>query len=443
MSSDVLVVDDEIRYRDLYTRTLESIGLPVRTASSAEEALAQIVAEPPGLVVSDVRMPGESGIELLRSAREKIPELPFLLVTAYADVRDAVTALKLGAVDYLAKPVDLDELIAAVEDALHIRSKSQHSAIPPEALTGIVAESPVMEVVLLDAYRVAQSDATILLTGESGTGKEVIARFIHEQSKRKEKPFVPVNCGAVPETLIASALFGHIKGSFTGATENRDGYFREADTGTLFLDEIADMPLDIQPSLLRAIETRRIMPVGTDREVDTDFRLIAATNSDLHTEMEQDRFREDLFYRINVIAINLPPLREHREDILPLARSFLAQSNSPKQLSRAVSSILMEYEWPGNIRELENALERATLMSTADMILPEHLPHKIAESVSCTDQDKTEEETLQEIKTLEQSEIETIKKALKKTEGNRTKAAELLGITRRGLIYKLKRLKLE
>jgi two-component system response regulator HydG len=231
-----------------------------------------------------------------------------------------------------------------------------------------------------------------------------------------------------------------VKGAFTGATENREGYFREADKGTLFLDEITDMPLDIQPSLLRAIETRRVMPVGTDREIETDFRLVAATNRDLYEEMRNSCFREDLFYRINVVAIDIPPLREHRQDILPLARHFLEQDASGKTMSRTVSSILTAYRWPGNIRELENALERACLMSSGEMILPEHLPYHITEAASDPEIQEQAEDTVQ---TLEQSEIETIKKALEKTEGNRTQAAKLLGITRRGLIYKLKRLGLE
>jgi len=442
MNAYVLIVDDEVRYRDLYADTLGSAGLSVQTASSAEEALKIITSKPPGMVVTDVRMPGESGIDLLTRVREKIPELPFLIVTAYADVRDAVTALKLGAVDYLTKPVDLDELIAAVRDALHIPPHSEGTTVPAEALGDIVAHSPVMQAVLRDAARVAQSDATVLLTGESGTGKEVIARFIHEQSQRGGNPFVAVNCGAVPPTLIGSALFGHVKGAFTGAVKDRDGCFREADTGTLFLDEIADMPADIQPSLLRAVETHRIMPVGSDREIDVDFRLIAATNRDLHEEVEQNNFRKDLFFRINVIAISLPPLKDHKEDIIPLARRFLAKSTSPKKLSRAVSSILTQYEWPGNVRELENALERACLLSSTDIILPEHIPHKIVENTSGADREQTSMDG-EDIKTLKQSEVETIRKALDKTEGNRTRAAEILGITRRGLIYKLKRLGME
>lgn len=440
MKPDVLVVDDEIRYRDLYADTLESIGLCVKTAADANKALSCIRETTPRLIISDVRMPGKNGIELLQQAREDFPELPFLLVTAFSDVREAVTALKLGAVDYLAKPVDLNELIAAVQDVLQIRRKKDIPALPKEALANIVAETGVMQSVLMDAYRVARSDATILLTGESGTGKEVIARFIHDQSPRRDNAFVPVNCGAVSETLITSALFGHVKGAFTGATENREGYFREADTGTLFLDEITDMPLEIQPSLLRAIETRRVMPVGTDREIETDFRLIAATNRDLYKEVQNSRFREDLFYRINVVAIHIPPLREHREDILPLARHFLEQDASGKVMSRTVSSLLTAYSWPGNVRELENALERACLMSSGDIILPEHLPYHITE----TEQDAASQEQADAtVQTLEQSEIETIKKALEKTEGNRTQAAKLLGITRRGLIYKLKRLGLE
>jgi DNA-binding NtrC family response regulator len=444
MSARILVVDDEIRYRELYTQTLASAGFETEAAACAGEALRLIQERAPALVVSDVRMPGASGIELLRMAREKHPALPFLLVTAFAEVRDAVRALKLGAVDYLAKPVDLDEFLSAVRDALGVQAQAQPLDIPPEALRGIVAESPLMRSVLRDAFRVAASDATVLLTGESGTGKEVLARFIHANSPRREKPLVAVNCAAIPATLLASELFGHEKGAFTGAVARRQGRFREAAGGTLFLDEIGDMPLELQPALLRAIEHGIVTPVGSDKEIQADYRLIAATNRSLLEDVEKGRFREDLYYRLNVIAIELPPLRERLEDILPLARYFLAKEQpETKRLSRAAIQIVTAHPWPGNVRELANAMEHARLLSQTDVILPEHLPPAVREATAppataaC---EAASPDMAPGVKTLEEGEIEMVRHALEQTGGNRTKAAELLGITRRGLIYKLKRL---
>jgi DNA-binding NtrC family response regulator len=443
MNRRILVVDDEIRYRELYMQILASAGFGTEAAASAEEAFCIIDNNIPDLVVSDVRMPGLNGIEFLRKVREKHAALPFLLVTAYADVRDAVKALKLGAVDYLAKPVDLDELLAAVEDALGLNTGIPDLSIPPQALRGIVAESPKMRTVLRDAYRVAKSDVNVLLTGESGTGKGVVALFIHNNSLRYNKPIITVNCAAIPPTLLASELFGHEKGAFTGAVAKRHGRFREADGGTLFLDEIGDMPIELQAALLRAIESGRIAPVGSDKEIKADYRLLAATNRNLLQEVEEGRFRQDLYYRLNVISIEIPPLRERTEDILPLARYFFANGKmETKRLSQAAAKTLKAYQWPGNVRELQNALEHARFLSQADIILPEHLPpavrdepaqaHAVACETSTTDQP--------DVKTLGEIEIETIRRALDQTEGNRTRAAELLGITRRGLIYKLKRL---
>jgi DNA-binding NtrC family response regulator len=444
MSARILVVDDEIRYRELYAQTLASAGFETQTAACAEEALRLIQEREPDLVISDVRMPGASGIELLRMAREKHPALPFLLVTAYAEVRDAVRALKLGAVDYLAKPVDLDELLSAVRDVLGVHAQAQPVDIPSDALRGIVAESPLMRSVLRDAFRVAASDATVLLTGESGTGKEVLARFIHTNSPRHEKPLVAVNCAAIPATLLASELFGHEKGAFTGAVARRQGRFREAARGTLFLDEIGDLPLELQSALLRAIEHGIITPVGSDKEVQVDYRLIAATNRALLAEVEKGRFREDLFYRLNVIAIELPPLRKRPADILPLARHFLAKDQpETKRLSRAAIQMVTAHPWPGNVRELANAMEHARLLSQTDIILPEHLPPAVRETAiapAMKDGKAASSDIAPGVKTIEESEIEMIRRALEQTGGNRTRAAELLGITRRGLIYKLKRL---
>jgi DNA-binding NtrC family response regulator len=439
----ILIVDDERSFRDLYSLTLQEEGFDTLCAESAETALRLLEENSVSLVVSDVRMPGKSGIELLQTARKQYEGLPFLLVTAYADVRDAVLALKLGAVDYLSKPVDLDEFVVAVKDNLGIRSPMAATEIPEHLIAGVVAESASMADLLRNAYRVAVTDATVLLTGESGVGKEVVANFIHRAGKRNLKKLVAVNCAAIPGQLLASELFGHEKGSFTGADKSRPGRFREADGGTLFLDEIGDMALELQPALLRVLENSTIIPVGSDREVKVDYRLIAATNSILEEAVESGKFRMDLYYRLNVIALEIPPLRTRKEDILPLARHFLVSAGGKgKRISRAATEILLNYKWPGNVRELANAMERAHILSGTDVIMPEHLPPALNSS------DKNEESSSFDtgssdnsgVKTLREVAETAIRNALDETEGNKTKAAELLGITRRGLIKKLKRL---
>ncbi len=446
MTARVLIVDDEARFRDLYGQTLRAAGFETLEAADVAAAQAVLDAGPVDMVVSDVRMPGDSGLDLLQRARTAQADLPFLLVTAYADVRDAVAALKLGAVDYLTKPVDLDELVTAVRDTLGLGPGEDPSfEVPAEALEGIVASSPAFRLVLRDAWRVARSDVPVLLTGESGTGKEVITELLHRGSPRAAGPLVAVNCAAIPANLLASELFGHERGAFTGADQRRTGKIREAHGGTLFLDEIGDMPLELQPALLRVLETGRITPVGSDREVQVDYRLVAATNRDLEAEVLAGRFRADLFYRLNVIALELPPLRERPEDIGDLARHFLAhKGGEKKRLSRAAARALATHPWPGNVRELANAMERARLLSRTDVILPEHLPPAVRlHAPASTATGNLPALDLATVQTLEDTEKQEIRKALRETGGNRTRAAKLLGITRRGLLYKLKRYGLE
>lgn len=443
----ILVVDDDSGHRDLYAGILRENGYDVEEAADGGRALAAVHKQRPDLVFSDVRMPGPSGLEVLESIRGCCPDLPFLLVTAYPDVREAVAALKLGAVDYLAKPVDLDELLAVCREILGDRDESGQDDLPAGALEGIVAESPALRSVLRDAWQVARSDATVLLTGESGAGKEVLAQFIHRHSGRADGPLIAVNCAALPDGLVASELFGHEPGSFTGVTGRRAGRFREADGGTLFLDEIGDMPTELQPALLRVLETGALMPVGGTGEIRVDVRLIAATNVALEKAVEAGRFREDLYHRLNVIALPLPPLRQRPEDVLPLARSFLHNRGGGKRLSPAAARTLQNYPWPGNVRELANAMERARLLSRTEVILPEHLPPAVrqgaaAGAVSPGDvsaQPSTSPANDEPPLPLDRVERETIEKALERTGGNRTRAAELLGISRRTLIYKLKR----
>ena len=433
----VFVIDDEPRHRKLYSEALEQIGVEVVSLDSAEAAWVRLEATVPEMVVSDVRMPGTDGLSLLKRIRERFPDMPFLLVTAFPDVREAVSALKMGAVDYLEKPVDLDELVAAVNDVLRITTTLEDSlSIPERLLDGVVVESESMRMILRDAYRVALSDATVLITGESGTGKEVLASFIHKAGERRDKPFVALNCAAIPANILASELFGHRKGAFTGATRDRKGIFREADGGTLFLDEIGDMPLELQSSILRAIEKGLVSPVGSDSEEEVDFRLIAATNADLEGSVASGEFREDLYYRLNVISFHIPPLRERRCEIMPLARHFLSCGNhGDSRFSAAATELITQYDWPGNARELANAVERASIISNTDIILPEHLPPAVANFAAIS-------ETTSgggEVKTMDQAERDAIEAALTRSEGNRTRAAAALGISRRTLIYKIKR----
>jgi len=434
MTQLILIVDDEKRFRQLYADTLSEAGYTVETAASAEKALDIVRKKKPDMVVSDVRMQGMDGLELLTQVRQQYAEIPFLLVTAYSNVRDAVNALKLGAVDYLEKPVDLDELLAAVDDVFGCSSQSIIKEIPSEILEDIIAETPSMKTLLRDAYRVAPSDATVLLTGESGTGKDEIAKFIYRSSKRRQSPFVAVNCAAIPSGLLASELFGHQKGAFTGANTSRKGYFREAEGGTVFLDEIGDMPIDLQSSMLRVLESGYVTPLGSSREEPVDFRLIAATNADLDESVKAGNFREDLFYRLNVISFEVPPLRQRPEDIDPLIRFFLLQMEGARRLSPAAARLLNSYNWPGNVRELRNAIERSSLISGSDIILPEHLPpaiHKTREVDAEIYNDR-------QVTSIRQSELVVIKNALEQTNNNRTKAAQILGISRRSLIYKIK-----
>ena len=434
----IMVIDDERRHRELYTSALKDAEFEVISFSSASEALEALNKLNPDMIISDVKMPGMDGFTFLQKVREKNNELPFLLITAFGDVKDAVQALKLGAVDYLEKPIDLDELRAAVRDALHITSDEHKSDIPKELLKGVIAESPIMRSILENAYRVAQSEATVLLTGESGTGKEVMASFIHRASKRAKKSFVALNCAAIPANILASELFGHKKGAFTGAAAHRNGIFLESDGGTLFLDEIGDMPLELQPSILRAIETGKVSPLGSDKEINVDFRLIAATNVNLQQSVDEGKFRIDLYYRLNVISFELPPLRERQEDIIPMAHFFLARKGfKEKRFSQSASQLLQNYSWPGNARELANAVERASIISNTDIILPEHLPPVIVNSGK--EKKNIIATNNSEVKTMEELEFEGIRNALAKVDGNRTKAAQLLGISRRALIYKIKR----
>ena len=434
----ILVVDDEASQRLLLGGFLESLGIEVDEAGSAEDALDSIRGSVPDMLLLDVRLPGMSGIDALPEIRKIAGDLPVLLITAHADLRQAVAAVKVGADDYLAKPLDLDELEAVISDTLGPGDGKPEMGAKAELPADFVCESAAMRHVVETVAVVAPSDVPVLVSGESGVGKEVVAQLVHRWSRRGDGPLVAANCAGLPESLIESELFGHTKGAFTGAGEARKGFFRAAHGGTLFLDEIGEMPVHLQPKLLRAIESHQVTPVGSDVAVDVDTRLVAATNRNLGEAVAAGQFRDDLYYRINVVELIVPPLGERREDILPLARRFAAEfAGAPVRLSPQATQCLLPYGWPGNVRELRNAVQRACLLCRGDVILPEHLPQKIAAGASQAAEPSTAGDRLSQV------EKATITATLAECDGNRTQAAKKLGISRRALIYKLRAIESE
>jgi DNA-binding NtrC family response regulator len=388
------------------------------------------------MMISDVRMPGMTGLETLRRARQLHPTLPVLLVTAYADIREAVGAMRDGAVNYLSKPIDLDELLRTVEQITGTHATAATPRDEQPLPTNVVAVSPLMRAVFHDAALIAPSESRVLITGESGAGKEVLADAIHGWSPRAKGPLVKVNCAAIPETLLESELFGHEKGAFTGAHQSRTGRFEEADGGTIFLDEISEMSPQLQAKLLRVTQEGRFRRVGSGKELQTNARILAATNRNLETLIKEGRFREDLFYRLAVVELDVPPLRERREDILPLAAHFIAQFGGDKtRFGPAVIECLERCAWPGNVRELRNAMERAALLSRGGVVLPEHLPTRVRANEGAGPASSSEAQRLEEI------ERDAILQTLKRHDFNRTETARTLAISRRALTYKIQRLR--
>jgi DNA-binding NtrC family response regulator len=432
----ILIVDDDSGQRSLLDSFLRSQGFDTVTAESGERALAILDSQTVSMMISDVRMPGLSGLETLRRARQKHAVLPVLLVTAYADIRDAVGAMRDGAVNYLAKPIDLDELVSTVRQATGLSKAAPLKFNAERKLPEkVVARSPLMQAVFHDASLIAASESRILISGESGAGKEVLADVIHGWSSRAAGPLIKVNCAAIPETLLESELFGHEKGSFTGAVAQRVGRFEEAHGGTIFLDEIGDMSAPLQAKLLRVTQDGLFNRVGSNKELRTNARILAATNRNLEDEVKAGRFREDLFYRLNVVELNIPPLRERPEDILPLANLFVAEFTKGKaRFASSVTESLLRYAWPGNVRELRNAMERATLLSLGEVILPEHLPARLRGT-----QEPTAPLEITDPERLGEIEKQAIIQALRKHDFNRTETAKALGISRRALLYKLQK----
>jgi len=435
-SPRILIVDDDSGQRSLLDSFLRSQKFETMLADSGKLALETLRAGKFDMMISDVRMPGLTGLETLRLARKEHATLPVLLVTAFTDVRDAVTAMRDGAVNYLSKPIDLDELLASVRQAIGISENTPPRYNKEKQLPDyVVARSPLMQAVFHDASLIAPSETRVLITGESGVGKEILADVIHAWSLRTAGPMIKVNCAAIPETLLESELFGHEKGAFTGATTTRIGRFEEADGGTIFLDEIAEMSPPLQAKLLRVTQGGRFQRIGSNREVNTDARILAASNRVLEDEVKAGRFREDLFYRLNVVELNVPPLRERREDILPLAAKFIEELTKGRaRFSETVSACLEYYAWPGNVRELRNAMERAALLSRSELILAEHLPARMrAVAEQPVPRETGDREKLDEIERL------AIMQALRQHNSNRTETAKALGISRRALIYKLQK----
>jgi DNA-binding NtrC family response regulator len=432
----ILIVDDDPGQRSLLDSFLRAQGFETVVVDSGERALETLRAGGINMMVSDVRMAGLSGLETLRRARKEHATLPVLLVTAYADIREAVGAMRDGAVNYLAKPIDLDELLASVQQATGISKAvplrySEDKQLP----SFVIAKSPLMQAIFRDVSLIAPSDTRVLITGESGVGKEVLADVIHAWSGRAAGPLVKVNCAAIPETLLESELFGHERGSFTGAHAQRIGRFEEANDGTIFLDEIAEMSPQLQAKLLRVTQDGRFQRVGSNREVRSNARILAASNRNLDEEVKGGRFREDLFYRLNVVELEVPSLRERREDILPLAGLFIAEfAKGRARFSETVAACLESYGWPGNVRELRNAMERAVLLSSGELILPEHLPARVRDAAA-----QPAPAGAANAEQLEEIEREAILQALRKHNFNRTETAKALAISRRALIYKLQR----
>jgi len=427
----LLLVDDEPEQHQLLGDYLSRQGMATQSVASGQAALEAVRSDPPDMVIMDVRMPGMTGLDALAEIRKMQPHLPVLLITAYTDIRDAVRAMKDGAVDYLAKPVDLDELSAAIADAIGPQTPVAGDVDLPPLPPGVIVASPAMRHTLDQVALVAPSEATVVLTGESGTGKEVLAETIHLWSARGDGPLVKVNCAAIPDSLLESELFGHEAGAFTGAVQAKPGRFETAHGGTLFLDEIAEMSPSLQAKLLRALEDRAVMRVGATQPTPVDFRLVAATNKDIEQAVEEGEFREDLFYRLSVVAIHVAPLRERRLDVSRLAAQFAQEFAQDKvRVSPMALHQLEAYTWPGNVRELRNEIERACLMCRGNVILPEHLSPRVSDGPPLPSDSGTA--------SLADVEKATILRTLDACGGNRTHTAKQLGISRRALIYKLK-----
>ncbi len=441
----ILVVDDDADMREMLQDMLKDRGHQVTTAGSGSEALKALGEGDYWVVLTDLRMKGMQGLELLTEIRRSHPDVNVILMTGFGSVETAVEAMKHGASDYLTKPVKKDELVRVIERVIREASlRREVSRLRKEvhkeySFLQILGKSKPMQAVFDLIKRVADSPTNVLITGESGTGKELVAKAIHYNSDRKDAPFIPVNCAAIPEQLLESELFGHMRGAFTDAKFDKRGLFEEAQKGTLFLDEISELPLMLQAKLLRAIQEREIRRVGANKPIPVDVRIIAATNLNLGEEVKAKRFRDDLYYRLNVIELKLPPLRDRREDIPLLVEAFLkkcgeSRGKDVKGVSEAALAMLMDYAWPGNVRELENVVERAVTLSRGEKISADDLPPAVQ---GARGDRRVLDEAAEKTLPLHEIEKEYIKKILEKMGGNKYQAAHALGIDRKTLYRKL------
>jgi two-component system NtrC family response regulator len=444
----ILIIDDEDAQRSILRGYLEKKGYKIFSASSGTEGIKAIQNNLIDIVLSDFKMPDKTGLEVLEEVKKINPEISFVILTAYGTIENAVKAMRLGAFDYISKPVDLDELDLMIERIIENKNlKSEIRLLKNQLqekfkIDSFISHSPKMEEVLSIAARAADSKATILITGESGTGKEVLAKSIHYVSPRKDKPFVAVNIPALPETLLESELFGHEKGAFTGADKAKKGRFENADGGTIFLDEIGDIPLNLQVKLLRVLQEHQIEKVGSSESIDIDVRIIAATHQNLEEKIKDGSFREDLYYRLNIVSLHIPPLRERREDIIPLIEHFVQKYSEENgkhnlSLSKEAVDLLIKYNFPGNVRELENIIERAVVLARGEVITINDLPNIVkgfkAEKEILTDENAT---LIEQVEALEKK---LIYDALSKTSGNQSQAGRMLGLTERNLRYKMQK----
>ncbi len=445
----ILVVDDDQAHRTMLRTLLSGWGYKIVEADDGQVAIEKVYEQAFDMILMDIRMLKVSGLEALDGIKTYNPAIPIIIMTAYSSVETAVEALKKGAYDYLTKPLDFDELRLAMERAMDHSQLKEKNRLLRETLgshfdiQNIIGRSTAMVKLLETVAQVAPSEATVLITGDSGTGKELIAGAIHFNSPRKEGPFVKVNCAAITETLLESELFGHEKGAFTGAHRLKEGRFRQADGGSLFLDEVSEMSLGMQVKLLRALQEREITRVGGEEVIKVDVRVIAATNKNLIQAIESGRFREDLYYRLNVVTLNVPLLRERKEDIPLLAQHFLstfAEKNRKqiKGFTPQAMDQLLKYDWPGNVRELMNAVERAVVLSRSEYLDEQDLPLAIKDALSAEEKFPSRDAVPADLP-LEDVEKATILKTLESTDGNKSEAARRLGITRKTLHKKLKK----
>lgn len=431
----ILIVEDDITFSLMLTTWLGKKGFVVRSSSSVSDAKRRLGEEAFDLVISDLRLPDSDGIDLLKWLKSTHPSLPLIMMTSYAEIQTAVQAMKLGAADYIAKPLNPDELLGKIKELVHVEEKAP-ARVPVSSAPDLYIEgqSQATRQLYEHVRLVAPTDMSVLVTGASGTGKEYIARRIHEQSNRSKAPFVAVDCGAIPKELAASEFFGHVKGSFTGAIENKTGAFVAAQGGTIFLDEIGNLTYEVQVQLLRALQERKVKPIGSNQEIAINVRLISATNENLRQAIEKGDFREDLYHRINEFTIRIPDLKERKEDLLLFANHFLDLANSELQkdiigFDNDTMQLFQSYSWPGNLRQMKNVIKYATLLATGRYITRKELPEELTENLSS--------HTNIQLKNVEH-ERDLIRKALQECGNNKTRAAQLLGIDRKTLYNKLK-----